>query len=156
MNLEKTPHSSPKRASYGASFLSSLGKNVHCVDFLLAFSTFSALLSLCEGNPLVTGGFPSQWPVTWNFDIFFNVRLNKRLSKQSRLRWFDTPWCLLWRHCNVFSTSLAHVNWQGVTCCGVRFDNWKLHPSSWTSQKTIFRRFLFCLNVNIYIYLHVS
>ena len=31
--------------------------------------TFS--LTLCEGNPLVTGGFPSHRPVTRSFDVFF-------------------------------------------------------------------------------------
>ena len=31
----------------------------------------SALLALCEGNPPVTGAFPSQKPVTRSFDIFF-------------------------------------------------------------------------------------
>ena len=30
--------------------------------------------------------FTSQRPVTWSFDVFFDLRLNKRLSKQSR-RW---------------------------------------------------------------------
>ena len=30
---------------------------------------FSALLAFCEGNPLVTGGFPSQRPVTRSFDV---------------------------------------------------------------------------------------
>ena len=33
--------------------------------------TLSALLALCEGNPPVIGGFPSQRPVTRNFDVFF-------------------------------------------------------------------------------------
>ena len=37
--------------------------------------TFSASLALCEGNPPVTGGFPSQRPVTRSFDVFFDVRL---------------------------------------------------------------------------------
>ena len=32
--------------------------------------TFSALLDLCEKNPPVTGGPPSQRPVTWSFDVF--------------------------------------------------------------------------------------
>ena len=32
--------------------------------------------------------------------VFFNLRLNKRLSKQSRGWWFETPWRSLWRHCN--------------------------------------------------------
>ena len=34
--------------------------------------TFSALLDLGEGNPLVTGGFPSQRPVTRSFGVFFD------------------------------------------------------------------------------------
>ena len=61
----------------------------------------SALLSLCEGNPPVTGEFPSQRPVTQSFDVFFDLRQNKRLSKQSRRRWFETSSRSLWRHCNV-------------------------------------------------------
>ena len=46
--------------------------------------TFSALLSLCTGNSPVTGEFPIQRPVTRSFGVFFDMRLNKRLSKQSR------------------------------------------------------------------------
>ena len=55
---------------------------------------FSALLALCEGNE-----FPSQRPVTRSFDVFFDLRLNKRL-KQSRRRRFETPMRSLWRRCN--------------------------------------------------------
>ena len=33
------------------------------------------------GESNVTGGFPSQRPVTWSFDVFFDFRLNKRLNK---------------------------------------------------------------------------
>ena len=42
----------------------------------------------CVTGPLwpVTGGFPSQRPVTWSFGVFFDLCLNKRLSKQSRYR----------------------------------------------------------------------
>ena len=43
--------------------------------------TFSVLLALCVGNSPVTGELPSQRPVTRNFDVFFYLRLNKRLSK---------------------------------------------------------------------------
>ena len=50
--------------------------------------------------PPVTGGFPSQRPVTRSFDVFFDLRLNKRLVKQSRRRWFGTPSRSLWRQCN--------------------------------------------------------
>ena len=46
--------------------------------------TFSALLALCAGNSTVIGEFPSQRPVTRSFDVFFDLRLHKRLSKQLR------------------------------------------------------------------------
>ena len=44
--------------------------------------TFSALLAICAGNSPVSGEFPSQRPVTRSFDIIFDLRLNKQLSKQ--------------------------------------------------------------------------
>ena len=61
---------------------------------------FSAILALCAGNSLVTGEFPSQRSVTRSFDVFFDLRLNKRLNKQPRRRWFETPSRPLWRHSN--------------------------------------------------------
>ena len=67
---------------------------------------FSALLALCEGKPSVNDEFPSQGPVTWSFGVFFDLRLNKRLSKQWRHRWFETPSRSLWRHHSVVGTSL--------------------------------------------------
>ena len=51
--------------------------------------TFSSLLALCAGNSPVTVEFPAQRPVTWSFDVFFDLRLNKWISKQSRCRWFE-------------------------------------------------------------------
>ena len=77
-------------------------------------------------NLPVTGEFPSQMPVTPSFDVlvglkifffisqsensttaistphdvFFDLRLNKRLSKQSWGWWAETPSSPLWRHCN--------------------------------------------------------
>ena len=61
---------------------------------------FSVSLALCAGNSMVTGEFLSQRPVTRSFDDFFDLRLNKRLSKQSRREGFETPSRSLWRHCN--------------------------------------------------------
>ena len=69
--------------------------------------TFSALMTLCNGNPPITGRFSSQRPLTRSFHVFFDL-LNKRLNKQSRRRWFETPSCSLWRHCNAV-TCLLHV-----------------------------------------------
>ena len=45
--------------------------------------TYSALRDLCAGNSPVTGEFPAQRPVTGSFDVFFDMRLNKQLGKQS-------------------------------------------------------------------------
>ena len=44
--------------------------------------------------------FPTQKPVTRSCDVFFDLRLNKRLSKQSWGWWFETLSRPLWRHCN--------------------------------------------------------
>ena len=59
----------------------------------------------CAGNSPVTGEFPLDRPLTRSFDVFFDLRLNKRLSKQSRRRWFETPLRSLWRHSNVVPNS---------------------------------------------------
>ena len=71
---------------------------------------FSALLAICAGNSPVSGEFPAQRPVTRSFDIFFDLRLNKRLSKQPWGWWFETPSCPLWRQCNVNSIPCQEPN----------------------------------------------
>ena len=57
--------------------------------------------------PFVPGEFPTQRPVTRSLDVFFDLRLNKRLSKQSWGWWFVTLSRLFWRQCN----ELTH-GWQ--------------------------------------------
>ena len=47
------------------------------------------------------GEFPTQRPVTRSFDVLFDLRLNKRLSKQPWGWWFETPSWSLWRQRNV-------------------------------------------------------
>ena len=61
---------------------------------------FSSLLALCAGNSPVTGEFPSQRAMTRSLGVFFDLRLNKLLSKQSRRQWFETPSYSLLRHCD--------------------------------------------------------
>ena len=61
--------------------------------------TLSAWLALGESNSPITGEFPSQRPVKRSFDVFFDLRLNKRLSIQSRRRLFETLSSPLWRQC---------------------------------------------------------
>ena len=75
--------------------------------------TFSALLILCAGNSPVTGEFPIQRPVMRGFDVSFDLRWNKRLSKQPWGWWFDTPSCSLWRHSNA-ETPIHAIIWHLV------------------------------------------
>ena len=86
--------------SFGVIFVVSLN-NAITSWWRHQMKTFSALLALCEGNPPVTDGFPSQRPVKRSFDIFFDVCPNKRLRKQSICGSFGTPLCSLWRHCEI-------------------------------------------------------
>ena len=54
--------------------------------------TFSALLAHCAGNSPVIVEFSSQRSVARSFDVFFDLHLNKRLSKQSwvkNLEWIN-------------------------------------------------------------------
>ena len=68
--------------------------------------TFSAWLALCAG--------------TRSFDVFFGLRLNKRLSKQSRRWWFGKPLRSLWRHCKALQSyeicewNITFVTWTSV------------------------------------------
>ena len=48
---------------------------------------------------------PAQRPVTRSFDVFFDLRLNKRLSKQSWGWWFEMLPRPLWRHSNAMNIS---------------------------------------------------
>ena len=48
--------------------------------------TFSALLAICAGNSSVTGEFLAQRPVMRSFDVFFDLRMTKLLSKK-RVIW---------------------------------------------------------------------
>ena len=100
--------------------------------------TFSALQALCGWNSPVTGEFPAQSPVTRSFDVFFDLCLNKRLSKQSWRCWFETPSRSLWRHSNEI-IALWH-SWYALTslrhhdacrCLGVKRVPDRMQTSCW-------------------------
>ena len=55
-------------------------------DNVIKWKHFSALLALCAGNSPVIGEFPSQRPLTRSYDVFFDLRPNKRMSGW----WFET------------------------------------------------------------------
>ena len=71
----------------------------------------SASLALCAGNSPDIGEFPAQKPMTRSFDVSFDLRMNKRLSKHSWCWWFETPSRTLWRHCNVLQLRSRHWHW---------------------------------------------
>ena len=82
--------------------------------------TISALLALCEGNhrsPVDSphkGHTGHRWiPLTRASDAerwcFLDLHLNKRLSKHSRRRRFETPSRSLWRHRNGSGFSGFHM-----------------------------------------------
>ena len=66
------------------------------------------------------GEFLTQRPVTRSFDVFFDLRLNKRLSKQTWGWWFETSSWSLWRQCNnVWSIQSPYKlsRWLGKLIC---------------------------------------
>ena len=60
------------------------------------------------------GEVPTQRPVTRSFDIFFDLRLNKRLSKQPWDWWFETPSWSLWHQCNGVKIKGSRRKWLEV------------------------------------------
>ena len=83
------------QALLGASMMTSSNGNI-----------FGVTGHLC-GEFTGPGEFPAQRPVTRSFDVFFDLSLNKRLSKQSRGWWFETQSHPLWRHCNGISSGMV-------------------------------------------------
>ena len=85
-------------ASLAVSVMNSCG--------VMAWERFHHMMTSSNGNifrvtgPLCgeftgPGEFPIQRPVTRSFDVFFDLRLNKRFSKQPWGWWFETPsWSL--------------------------------------------------------------
>ena len=51
-------------------------------EFPAQMASKAEKVSICWRHHENTGGFPSQRPVTCSFDVFFDLHLNKRLSKQ--------------------------------------------------------------------------
>ena len=85
MSSQLAHHSSTAMAIGGVSSVSLNSWWRHRME------TFAALLAICTGNSPVTGELPAQRPLTLSFGVFFDLHLNKRLSKRSWGWWFQTP-----------------------------------------------------------------
>ena len=73
------PVNSPHKGQWEANMMTSSNGNI-----------FRVTGPLC-GEFTGPGEFPTQRPVTQSFDVFFDLRLNKRLSKKPLGWWFETP-----------------------------------------------------------------
>ena len=102
--------------------------------------TFSALLAICAGNSPVPGEFPTQRPVTRSFDVFFDLRLNKRLSEQSWGWWFETLSCSSWRHCNAWCQLIRH--WRRRILSLWQLMATKLFRTLWKKYNTTICKYL--------------
>ena len=108
--------------------------------------TFSALLAICAGNSPVLGEFPPQRPVTRSFFVYFDLRPDKRLSKQSWGWWFETLPHSLWRHRNVTSSvekvvSTVFVEAGWIVTISMDADNLPGHMCSIRFHRTFTSRF---------------
>ena len=102
--------------------------------WLHQLKTFSALLALCVGNSPVTGEFPSQRPVTRSFDVFLDLGLNERLSKQSWAWWFETPSHPIWCHSNALHGGMVYIYLYILQTPLIYLTTWYSNPKEKTRQ----------------------
>ena len=83
-------------------------------DDVIKWKRFLCYWPFMRGShrPLVNSPHKGQWRKALMSS--FDLRLNKRLSKQLWRRWFESPPCSLWRHCYVRKPL---VDMSFVNCC---------------------------------------
>ena len=105
-----------------AIWITALCYEMKYIILLIAVLLLLYIMTSSNGNIFgvtghLCGAFPPERPVTRSFDIFFDLRLNKRLSKQSWGWWFETLSCPLWRNCNDTyfpATPQKVMSWQAT------------------------------------------
>ena len=71
--------------------------------------------------------------------MFCYLRLSKQLSKQSRRQWFETPSCLLCRHCNDLEVRELHggvdfpLLWYRAYRCRLQLFKWCNEPKTFVN-----------------------
>ena len=116
----------------------------HCV-FMMTSSNgniFRVTGPLC-GKFTGPGELPWQRPVTRSFDVFIDLRLNKRLSKQPAwCWWFEMPSRSFWRHCNVCFAFSIKILKSLSTFAGRTYPGFRLISTTWFHWK--------CRSVSLY------
>ena len=107
-------HEYPNALGTWDLFLRSINREGHIRltrQYMMTMAQWTCNIS--HDNIIKWKHFPRYWPVVRgnhrSFDVFFDLRLNKRLSKQSRCRWFETSSRSIWRHCKVYLGSRVCV-----------------------------------------------
>ena len=124
------------------------------------FPAFSALLAICVGNSPVPGEFPAHKPVTRSFDVFFDLRLNKRLSKQLWGWWFETLSRPLWCHRNDSSYYLCSKTWwhhhMEMSSALLALCGGNLSPVALTVNRSFFVFLFLFYFIFIYLFIYLS
>ena len=99
--------------SFGTSRVSNFPPRSLCHDDVIKWKQFPRYWPFVRGIHRSPVNSPHT-PVTRSFGVFFDLRLNKRLSEQSWGWWFETPSHSLLRHCKVyiclpFATDSTHI-----------------------------------------------
>ena len=100
-----------------------------------------------------------QRPVTQSFHVFFDLRLNKRLSKQSWGWWFETSPRPLWRHCSDYrlytETEMSSFWWNFHHWLHWKLSKWQLPVQPMIKISSKWRHFRFsvsaCPRVRVYL-----
>ena len=104
---------------------------------------------------VVPGEFPTQRSVTQSFDVFFDLRLNKRLSKQWWSWWFETLSCPLWRHRTefyIFNLPVLYPHYLMLACLQNRSVAFSWEPFHWHYSRyqfeNVFEKYSFNIVIN--------
>ena len=137
-------------------------QSYHVRHFMMTSSNgiiFRVTGHLCGNSPV-----PAQRPATQSFDVFFDLRPNKRLSKQSRCWWFDMPsrhYDVTVMSCGVYcnirclenNIALIGFSWPIIfKKCNWTTDDWDLFVMKFAEQTLMSFRKVFCVScMKIYI-----
>ena len=78
-------------------------KSVYSHDDVIKWKHFPRYWPFVRGIHRSPVNSPHKGQETRSFDVFFDLRLNERLSKQSWGWWFEMLSRPLWRYCNAIS-----------------------------------------------------
>ena len=95
---------------------------------------------------------PAQRPAKRSFDVFFDLRLNTPLGKQSLGWWVETPPRSFWRHSNIIAMSMCQ---RGASLSAVVKVQQIDTPRQWCGLLVLAMIMILSLSV-VYVYVNRS